>query len=158
MTKILSCGVAVLALGVAVLAQDAPLASISKVVKEERAAVTTPMVASAVPSAGSQLPKFFEDDARRGETFGVYWSAVGQGLAPGATVMFEYVLEEAPEIRAQHIQYDFKTAGARKAVFTIPEKDFREGGKVKAWRVRILRGRLLAERTSPNWKDAAERK
>jgi phage/plasmid primase-like uncharacterized protein len=136
-----------------VLAQDAPLAIINRVVKEERTSAANPL-----PQVNAQLPKFFDDDARRGETFAIYWSAAGHGLPAGTTVMFEYVLETAPEIRAQHIQYDFKVEGPRKAVFTIPEKDFREGGTVKAWRVRILRGRLLAALTSPNWPDVAERK
>jgi len=153
MTRLFSTGVAMLLLAVAVVAQDTPLASITKVVKEERVSAAQPL-----PQASAQLPKFFDDDARRGETFAIYWTAAGHGLPPGATVMFEYVLENAPEVRAQHIQYDFKTEGARKAVFTIPEKDFREGGKVKAWRVRILRGRLLTEQTSPNWKSVTERK
>lgn len=139
--------------GLMAVGQEAPLASITKVVKEERASAENPL-----PQAGSQMPKFFEDDARRGETFAIYWSAAGKGLPPGVTVLFEYVLENAPEVRAQHIQYDFKTEGARKAVFTIPEKDFREGGLVKAWRARILRGRLLTEQASPNWKAVAERK
>lgn len=153
MTRFFSSCMVVLGLVGLAVGQDAPLASITKVVKEERASATNPL-----PQAGSQMPKFFEDDARRGETFTVYWSAAGNGLPPGATVMFEYVLENAPEIRAQHIQYDFKTEGARKAAFTIPEKDFRDGGKVKAWRARILRGRLLTELASPNWKEPAARK
>ncbi len=139
--------------GLVAAGQDAPLAAITKVVKEERTGAANPM-----PQASAQLPKFFDDDARRGETFAVYWSAAGRGLPEGVTVMFEYVLENAPEVRAQHIQYDFKTEGARKAVFTIPEKDFREGGKVKAWRARVLRGRLLAEQASPTWAAATERK
>ncbi len=150
MTKLLSSFVAALLLSVVAMAEDAPLAVINKVAQEERASTTNPL-----PQAGAQLPKFFEDDARRGATFVVYWTATGHGLPPGATVMFEYVLEDAPEIHALHVQYDFKTEGARKAAFTIPEKDFRDGGKVKAWRVRILRGRLLASQTSPNWKDTA---
>lgn len=153
MTKLISSVIAVLVLVGLVVAQDAPLATITKVVKEERVNAAQPL-----PQASSQLPKFFDDDARRGETFAIYWSAAGHGLQPGVSVMFEYVLENAPEVHAQHIQYDFKTEGARKAVFTIPEKDFRDGGKVKAWRARILRGRLLAELTSPEWKSVAERK
>ena len=153
MTRLFSMSVAVLALVGMVVAQEAPQATITKVAKEERVSAANPL-----PQANAQLPKFFDDDARRGETFAVYWSAAGHGLPPGTTVMFEYVLENAPEIHALHIQYDFKTEGARKAVFTIPEKDFRDGGLVKAWRVRILRGRLLALQTSPNWKDTAGEK
>ena len=153
MNKLISSVVAMLVLAGLAVAQDAPLATITKVVKEERASVTNPL-----PQADSMLPKFRDDDARRGETFAIYWTAAGNGLPPGTTVMFEYVLENAPEIRALHIQYDFKTEGARKAVFTIPEKDFRDGGQVKAWRARILRGRLLTEQTSPSWKAATERK
>ena len=151
MTRLFAIGVGVLAWVGVVLAQDAPLATITKVAKEER-----PSAANPLPQAGAQLPKFFDDDARRGETFAIYWSAAGHGLPPGATVLFEYVLENAPEIHALHIQYDFKTEGARKAVFTIPEKDFRDGGNVKAWRVRILRGRLLASQASPNWNETAK--
>ena len=151
MTRLFAIGVGVLAWVGVVLAQDAPLATITKVAKEER-----PSAANPLPQAGAQLPKFFDDDARRGETFAIYWSATGHGLPPGTTVMFEYVLETAPEIRAQHIQYDFKVEGPRKAVFTIPEKDYREGGNIKAWRVRILRGRLLAALTSPNWPETAK--
>ena len=136
----------VLAMGVA--AQDAPLAIITKVVKEPPAESS-----KAMPQATPQLPKFMDDDARRGETYAVYWTAPGRGLLPGTTVFFEYVLQDAPGVRALHIQYDFKTEGARKAVFTIPEKDYRDGGNVKTWRVRIVRaGRLLAEQTSPDWK------
>jgi hypothetical protein len=153
MNKFISSISVVLALAGLVTAQEAPLATITKVVKEERAGAANPL-----PQADSMLPKFRDDDARRGETYAIYWQATGRGLPPGVTVLFEYVLENAPEIRAQHIQYDFKTEGARKAVFTIPEKDFRDGGKVKAWRARILHGRLLAEQTSPNWKSSPERK
>jgi len=153
MTRLLSISMVLLGLTLAGVGQDAPLATISKVVKEERAPAISPL-----PQADSMLPKFRDDDARRGETFAVYWAAAGRGLPAGVTVMFEYVLENAPEVRAQHVQYDFKTEGARKAVFIIPEKDFREGGKVKAWRARILRGRLLAELASPNWKEPATRK
>ena len=151
MTRLFAIGVGVLAWVGVVLAQDAPLATITKVAKEER-----PSAANPLPQAGAQLPKFFDDDARRGETFAIYWSAAGHGLPPGATVLFEYVLENAPEIHALHIQYDFKTEGARKAVFTIPEQDFRDGGNVKDWRVRILRGRLLASQASPNWNETAK--
>jgi len=151
MTHLFSTSVAVLALAVAVAAQDAPLATISRVVKEERASAANPL-----PQDNTQLPKFFDDDARRGETFVVYWSAAGSGLPPGVTVMFEYVLENAPEIHALHVQYDYKTEGPRKAVFAIPEKDYRDGGNVKAWRVRILRGRLLATLASPNWQATAK--
>ena len=151
MTRLFSICVAVLALVGMVVAQDAPLATISKVVKEERASATNPL-----PQSNAQLPKFIDDDARRGETFVVYWSAAGHGLPPGTTVMFEYVLENAPEVHALHVQYDFKTEGARKAMFTIPEKDYRDGGNVKAWRVRILRGRLLATLNSPNWKTTSK--
>ncbi len=144
---------ALLLLAVAAAGQNALLASITKVAKEARASASNP-----VPQSGSLMPKFFDDDARRGETYAIYWSASGNGLPAGVTVLFEYVLEHAPEVHALHIQYDFKTEGARKAVFTIPEKDFRDGGNVKAWRVRLLRGRLLAEQTSPNWSAATERK
>jgi len=151
MTRLFSIGVAVLALVGMVVAQDVPLATITKVAKEERASAANPL-----PQDNAKLQKFFDDDARRGETFVVYWSAAGSGLPPGVTVMFEYVLENAPEIHALHVQYDYKTEGARKAVFTIPEKDYRDGGNVKAWRVRILRGRLLSVLSSPNWKETAK--
>ena len=153
MTRFFSSCVVVLGLVGLAVGQDAPPASITKVVKEERASANNPL-----PQAGSQMPKFFEDDARRGETFAIYWSAAGNGLPPGVTVMFEYVQENTPEVHALHIQYDFKTEGARKALFTIPEKDFRDGGKVKAWRARILRGRLLTEQASPNWETVTARK
>lgn len=153
MTRLYSTGVVVLALAGMVLAQDAPLATITKVVKEARPEATNPL-----PQADTLLPKFTDEDALRGETYAIYWTATGHGLPPGATVLFEYILDTAPEVRALHIQYDFKTEGARKAVFTIPEKDYRDGGNVKAWRVRILRGRLLAETTSPNWREATARK
>ena len=106
-----------------------------------------------LPQGTVRMPKFFDDDARRGETYAIYWSAPGGGLPPGVVVIFEYMLESAPEVHALHIQYDFKTEGPRKAVFTIPEKDYREGGNVKAWRVRIVRaGKMFAEQSSPNWK------
>jgi hypothetical protein len=92
-------------------------------------------------------------DAGRGETYAVYWMAPVRGLPPGSAVFFEYVLQNAPGVRALLIQYGFRTEGLRKAVFIIPEKDYRAGGSVKAWRVRVIRaGRLLAEQTSPNWK------
>ena len=145
MTRIFSAFIAALALLGIAPAQEAP---ISKVVKE---AALEP--SKAVLQTPARLPKFFDDDARRGETYSVCWAAPSAGLAPGVTVLFEYLLQTTPEIRALHVQYDFKTTGSRKVVFTIPEMDFREGGSVKAWRVRIVRaGRLLAEQSSPDWK------
>jgi hypothetical protein len=103
------------------------------------------------------MPKFLDDDARFGETYSVAWDAPNPGLAPGVTVLFEYVLEAAPGRRALQVQYDFKTVGPRKAVFAIPWKDYRAGGNVKAWHVQIVRaGRLLAEQASPGWKTATD--
>lgn len=149
MNKILSVGLGLLMLLATATAQEGSLVTITKVVKEP-----TVDRNKELPQGGAKLPKFFDDDARRGETYAIFWSAPGGGgLPPGVTVLFEYVLENAPEVHALHVQYDFKTEGPRKAVFTIPEKDYREGGNVKAWRVRVVRaGKLLAQQTSPNWK------
>jgi hypothetical protein len=103
------------------------------------------------------MPKFLDDDARFGETYSVSWAAPNPGLAPGVKVLFEYVLEAAPERRVLQVQYDFKTVGPRKAVFAIPWKDYRAGGNVKAWRVQIVHaGRLLTEQASPDWKIATD--
>jgi hypothetical protein len=149
MKKLFSAGLGLLALLATASAQEASLVTITKVIKEPAGGRSKEL-----PQDSARLPKFFDDDARRGETYAIYWNAPGGGGLPaGVTVLFEYVLENAPEVRALHIQYDFKTEGPRKAVFTIPEKDYRDGGNVKAWRVRVVRaGRLLAAQTSPNWK------
>jgi len=145
MKKIISAFVMLLVTAGIGLAQEA---TISKVVKVAAAEQSQPLSAT-----HARMTQFYDDDPFRGETFEVYWSASAPGLAPGATVIFEYVPQTAPGVHALHIQYDFKTVGGRKTVFTIPEKDFREGGNVKAWRVRVIRaGRLLAEQTSANWK------
>ena len=143
-----ACLGSALLLAIAV-AQDAPQVTISKVVKEPALERNKEL-----PQGTVKMPKFFDDDARRGETYAIYWTAPGGGLPSGVAVIFEYVLECSPGVHALHIQYDFKTEGPRKAVFTIPEKDYREGGNVKAWRARIVRaGKMFAEQTSPNWKN-----
>lgn len=149
MKKIFSAFGLLLLLLLATAAQADSLVTITKVVKEPPLNPNKEM-----PQSVTRLPKFFDEDARRGETYAIYWTAPsGGGLPPGVTVLFEYVLAAAPDVHALHIQYDFKTEGPRKVVFTIPEKDYREGGNVKAWRVRVVRaGKLLAEQTSPNWK------
>jgi len=142
-----ACLGSALLLAIAV-AQDAPQVTISKVVKEPAVERNQEF-----PQGMVKMPKFFDDDARRGETYAIYWTASGGGLPSGVAVIFEYVLESAPGVHALHIQYDFKTEGPRKAMFTIPEKDYREGGNVKAWRARIVRaGKMFAEQTSSNWK------
>ncbi|TAN36948.1 MAG: hypothetical protein EPN23_07505 [Verrucomicrobia bacterium] len=148
MNKFFSIGLGLLVLLAAATAQETSLVTITKVIKE--VAVDR---SKDLPQSSAKLPKFFDDDARRGETYAIYWAAPGSGLPAGVTVLFEYVLENAPDVYALHIQYDFKTEGPRKALFTIPEKHYRDGGNVKAWRVRIvLAGKLLAEQTAPNWK------
>jgi len=148
MSKIISTGLGLMMLLAAATAQEASLTTITKVVREPSLERNKEL-----PQGTAKLPKFFDDDVRRGETYAVYWSAPADGLPAGVTVLLEYVLENAPDVYALHIQYDFKTAGPRKAVFTIPEKNYRDGGNVKAWRARIIRGgKLLAEQTSPNWK------
>lgn len=148
MTRTISMLVAAVACVVAATAQDAPVATITKVSKEPAAEST-----HAMPQTTPRITTFMDYDVGRGETYAVYWAVSGRGLLPGTTVFFEYVLQNAPGVRALHTQYDFKIEGMRKTVFIIPEKDYRDGGNVKAWRARVVRaGGLLAEQTSPNWK------
>ena len=132
-------------------AQDAARAVVLRVVREPAPDLSRPLPRTLTDT---RLPKFFDDErGRRGETFAVYWLAPGLGLPAGVTVLFEYRLAAAPELRTLHEQYDYKTQGERKVVFEIPEKDFREGGVVQTWRARIVyRGRLLAERAALDWK------
>jgi len=128
-------------------AQEPPRAIILRVVREPHAHLANPL-----PGYDSPMPKFFDQDVRRGERWAVFWQATGHGLPAGATVVFEYQLDAASGIRALSQPYDFITRGERKAVFTIPEQDYRDGGNVKSWRVRVIHsGQVLAERTSVNW-------
>ena len=149
MTRMFSVFIVALALCGLAPAQEA---TIIKVAKE-----TNLEPSKALSQMPARMPKFLDDDARCGESYSVMWIAPSPGLAPGVAVLFEYILQATPERQALHVQYDFKTLGPRKIVFTIPEKAYREGGNVKAWRVRIVRaGRLLAEQSSPDWKATAE--
>ena len=130
-------------------AQETQRAAILRVMPEAGGDLARPL---AHTGTAIQLPKFFADDARRGETWAVYWQAMGTGLPAGATILFEYQLNAAPGLRSLSVQYDFTTRGERKASFRIPEKDYREGGNVKTWRVRVVHSsQLLAERAAPNW-------
>ena len=147
MKRYLLLACVVLACAGRVPAQETPRALIQRVVQKAGGDLARPL-----PGAGARMPKFFDEDARRGETWAIYWHATGKGLPAGATVLFEYQLNTAPGIRSLHQQYDFVTRGDRKVSFTIPEQDYREGGNVKTWRVRIIHsGQLLAERAAPNW-------
>ena len=153
-------GLAILAFaGIAGLqgtAQEAPpRAVILRVQPEAGSDLARPMARS---GADVQMPKFFDQDVRRGATWAVYWQATGTGLPAGTTILFEYYLKTAPGLRSVHLQYDYVTRGERKATFVIPEKDYREGGTVQAWRVRMVHsGQLLAERTATNWPAASKR-
>ena len=149
MNRWLSVGMAGLAVLGCARAQEAFIREVAKEPNQEPSKTLT--------QASGLMPKFLDDDARFGETYSVFWDAPHPGLEPGVTVLFEYVLEATSERHALQVQYDFKTVGARKASFSIPWKDYREGGNVKAWRVQIVRaGRMLAEASSPAWKMAAE--
>ncbi|MCX6997881.1 MAG: hypothetical protein NTV49_12535 [Kiritimatiellaeota bacterium] len=133
----------------AATAPKTPRATVLRVVREAGGDLARPLART---GTDTQLPKFFDNDARRGETWAVYWQATGQGLPPGATVRFDYQLMAAPDLRSLSFPYDFTTRGERKTSFLIPEKDYRAGGNVKAWRVCIVHsGQILAERAAPNW-------
>jgi len=149
MNKLLSVGIAGLAVLGWVRAQEA---FISEVVRESNQEPSKTLT-----QATGLMPKFLDDDARYGETYSVFWDAPNPGLEPGVTVLFEYIMEATSGRRALQVHYDFKTVGARKASFAIPWKDYREGGNVKAWRVQIVRaGHVLAAESSPDWKSAAD--
>ncbi|MBU1909621.1 MAG: hypothetical protein KJ726_06220, partial [Verrucomicrobia bacterium] len=86
------------------------------------------------------------------EWFYVYWAPGRDGSLPGTVVTFEFRQAFRPLIRTLFIQYPFKVKGERCATFEIAESTIRRGGRVTAWRVRIVRGgRRLAERTSESW-------
>ncbi|MBP7831272.1 MAG: hypothetical protein KA248_15290 [Kiritimatiellae bacterium] len=86
------------------------------------------------------------------ERFRVYWHAGEDGSPPGTVVTFEFRQAYRPLIQTLFIQYPFKVKGERCATFEVAEPTVRRGGRVVAWRVRILRGgRRLAERTSDTW-------
>jgi hypothetical protein len=86
------------------------------------------------------------------EWFYVYWDPGRDGSLPGTVVTFEFRQASRPLIRTLFIQYPFKVKGERCATFEIAEPTIRRGGRVAAWRVRIVRGgRRLAERTSGSW-------
>lgn len=147
MNKLLSVGIAGLAVLGWVRAQEAFISEVARESNQEPTKTLT--------QASGLMPKFLDDDARYGETYSVFWDAPNPGLAPGVTVFFEYIMEATAERHALQMHYDFKTVGPRKVVFSIPWKDYREGGNVKAWHVQIVHdGRVLAEISSPDWKTA----
>lgn len=86
------------------------------------------------------------------ERFLVYWQAGPDGSPPGTVATFEFRQAFSPLIRTLFIQYPFKVKGERCATFEVAEPTIRRGGRVVAWRARILvGGRRWAERTSESW-------
>ncbi len=102
----------------------------------------------------SRLPKFMDDmlvPAR--ETFTIDWTALPPGLPAGVLVTFEYRQTEAEQVKFLYIKYPFSVRGDRRAAFEVSGDALDVGGRVTAWRARVvLRGRLLAERSSENWR------
>lgn len=94
--------------------------------------------------AGAMTEKFFVD-----------WRT-GEGRLPaGVLVTFEFQMERSPRIRTLFIQYPFEVQGRRRATFEVAESVTRQGGRVEAWRVRVVhQGRRLAEKTSESWREA----
>ena len=93
-----------------------------------------------------------EMEAACTEWFYVHWETGRAGSLPGTVVTFEFRQAFNPLIRTLFIQYPFKVKGERRATFEVAEPTIRRGGRVAAWRARIVRGgRRLAERTSESW-------
>lgn len=85
------------------------------------------------------------------EVFYVNWDA-GQGLGSGATVIFEYRQGRSAVNRVVKFQYPTAVAGKKRTTFNIPAVDADSGGRVSAWRVRLVHDqKILSSRVSPSW-------
>jgi hypothetical protein len=101
----------------------------------------------------SQLPKFADAaEASSRELFSVYWEPT-VAAPEGTMVTFEYTQEFSPNIKFLFMKYDWPVEGLEKAFFTVNTGGARPGGRVTAWRARVVyRGRLLAQTQSDTWR------
>ena len=100
-----------------------------------------------------QLPKFADATAASPrEHFSVYWEPAVAAPA-GTLVTFEYTQEFLPGVKFEHRKYEWPVQGLEKAFFAVNTGGSRPGGRVTAWRARVVyRGRLLAETRSATWR------
>lgn len=132
----------------------APREGGARILRVERLEVAGSAGGAGTSLLTSRLPKFTGRPARPDkEVFHVYWTPSPEGLAAGTLVTFEYRQERDDRVRFLSIKYPFTVEGQRKAVFEIAGAALRVGGRVSAWRVRVVRGgRVLAQRSSGSWK------
>ena len=141
-------------MGVAELASAvAPPQNRIRILRVEHVADAGIASAPAPSLMSSQLPKFAEAAAPSPrEFFSVYWEPTV--IAPeGTLVTFEYTQEFSRDIKFLFTKYDWAVEGLEKASFTVLTGGARPGGRVTAWRARVVyRGRLLAQTQSDTWR------
>jgi hypothetical protein len=123
------------------------------IIRVDRRAISTDYTIRSPSLMGERMPKFINERSGVKETFVVRWKAPNQGLDAGVVVLFEYKQGQGDGVKSLHIKYPFRVTGERASEFIVSEQATLRYGQVYAWRARIiLRGRLLAESHSAQWK------